>query len=53
MMVTIRDNIFDLAKVHVFEVECMFDFVRIFGKNFRLGKLLFIREKYLEHITKP
>ncbi len=48
----IRDNIFDAAIGHVYEVEGMFDFVRIFDKNFRLGKLTFIREKYLEHIAK-
>ncbi len=48
----IRDNVFDAAIGHVYEVDGMFDFVRIFDKNFRLGKLTFIREKYLEHIAK-
>jgi len=48
----IRDNVFDAAIGHVYEVDGMFDFVRIFDKNFRLGKLSFIREKYLEHIAK-
>ncbi len=48
----IRDNVFDAAIGHVYERDGMFDFVRIFDKNFRLGKLTFIREKYLEHIAK-
>jgi len=36
---------------HVYEENGLFDFVRIFDKNFRLGKLSYIREKYLEHIS--
>jgi len=47
-----RDNKFDAAIGHVYEAEGLFDFVRIFDKNFRLGKLTYIREKYLEHISK-
>lgn len=48
----IRDNVFDAAIGHVYEEEGLFDFVRIFDKNFRLGKLAFIREKYLEQMAR-
>lgn len=47
-----EDNRFDAAIGHVYEKEGLFDFVRIFDKNFRLGKLTYIREKYLEQIGK-
>ncbi len=46
-----QDNRFDAAIGHVYEENGLFDFVRIFDKNFRLGKLSYIREKYLEHIS--
>ncbi len=47
-----EDNQFDAAIGHVYEEEGIYDFLRIFDKNFRLGKLTYIREKYLEHISK-
>lgn len=46
-----QDNQFDAAIGHVYEEEGLFDFVRIFDKNFRLGKLTYIREKYLDQIA--
>ena len=47
----IKDNKFDAAIGHVYHTEGMFDFVRIYDKNFKPGKLTYIREKYLEHIA--
>jgi hypothetical protein len=47
----IKDNKFDAAIGHVYHTEGMFDFVRIYDKNFKLEKLTYIREKYLEHIA--
>jgi hypothetical protein len=46
-----KDNRFDAAIGHVYEKDGLFDFVRIFDKNFRLGKLTYIREKYLDRIA--
>ncbi|HDO06234.1 MAG TPA: hypothetical protein ENG85_00980 [Bacteroidetes bacterium] len=47
----IKDNKFDAAIGHVYRKDGMFDFVRIYDKNFNLEKLTYIREKYLEHIA--
>lgn len=46
------DNKFDAAIGYVYETEGIFDFVRIFDKNFLSEKLSSIREKYLENISK-
>ncbi len=48
----IPDNKFDAAIGYVYETEGIFDFVRIFDKNFLSEKLSSIREKYLENISK-
>jgi len=47
-----EDNNFDAALGHVYDANGLLDFVRIYDKNFKLGKLIFIREKYLDFINK-
>lgn len=47
----IKDNKFDAAIGHVYHTDGMFDFVRIYDKNFNLEKLAYIRKKYLEYIA--
>lgn len=48
----IKDNNFDAAMGHVYDANGLLDFVRIYDKNFKLGKLIFIRNKYLDFIGK-
>lgn len=48
----IDDNNFDAALGHVYCPSGMLDFVRIYDKNFKIGKLIYIKEKYLEYISK-
>lgn len=47
-----EDKTFDAAQTSVFAKEGLVDFVRIYDKNCCQGKLLHIREKYLEAIAK-
>lgn len=48
----IDDNNFDAALGHVYCPKGLLDFVRIYDKAFKVGKLIYIREKYLEYISK-
>ena len=48
----IKDNNFDAAMGHVYDANGLLDFVRIYDKNFNLDKLKFIREKYLDFMSK-
>ncbi|MBN2614962.1 MAG: hypothetical protein JXR71_04650 [Bacteroidales bacterium] len=48
----IDDNNFDAALGNVYCPNGLLDFVRIYDKNFKIGKLIFIKEKYLEYISK-
>ena len=48
----IEDNNFDSALCYMYDAKGILDFIRIYDKNFRLGKLIFIREKYLDFINK-
>lgn len=46
------DNNFDAALGHIFYERGVMDFVRIYDMNSSLKKLTFIRDKYLEYISK-
>ena len=46
----VEDNNFDAALCHMYDEQGILDFVRIYDQNFKLGKLIFIREKYLDFI---
>ncbi|MBN2638618.1 MAG: hypothetical protein JXR65_05970 [Bacteroidales bacterium] len=48
----IEDSNFDAALGHVYCPKGLLDFVRIYDKNFKIGKLIYIKEKYLEYIAK-
>lgn len=48
----IEDNNFDAALGHVYCTDGLMDFVRIYDKNFKMGKLIYLREKYLEYMSK-
>ena len=44
----VEDNNFDAALCSMYNEKGLIDFVRIFDENFKMGKILYIREKYLE-----
>jgi hypothetical protein len=46
----VEENNFDAALCTMYDEHGILDFVRIYDQNFRLGKLIFIREKYLDYI---
>ncbi|MBE0649583.1 MAG: hypothetical protein IH595_01965, partial [Bacteroidales bacterium] len=48
----IEDNNFDAAQAHIYYEDGLIDLVRIFDYNASLEKLTFIRDKYLEYISK-
>lgn len=48
----IDDNNFDAALGYVYCPKGLLDFVRIYDKAFKIGKLIYIKEKYLEYISK-
>ncbi len=48
----VEDNNFDAALCSMYNDKGLIDFVRIYDENFKMGKTLFIREKYLEAIKK-
>ncbi len=48
----VDDNNYDAALGHIYCENGLMDFVRIFDRNFKLGKLIYIRKKYLEYQNK-
>lgn len=48
----VEDKHYDAAQTSIYTRSGMMDFVRIYDKEFCQGKLIFIREKYLEAVTK-
>jgi hypothetical protein len=48
----VEDKNFDAAQTSVFAKEGLIDFVRIYDRDSCQGKLLYIKEKYLEAISK-
>ena len=48
----VEDNNFDAALCSMYNEKGLIDFVRIFDENFKMGKILYIREKYLEALKK-
>lgn len=48
----VEDKHYDAAQTSIYTEKGLMDFVRIYDKEFCQGKLIFIREKYLEAISK-
>ncbi|MCB2207943.1 MAG: hypothetical protein KQH67_06565 [Bacteroidetes bacterium] len=48
----VEDKHYDAAQTSIYTETGLMDFVRIYDKEFCQGKLIFIREKYLEAISK-
>jgi hypothetical protein len=48
----VEDKHYDAAQTSIYTERGLMDFVRIYDKEFCQGKLIFIREKYLEAILK-
>jgi len=48
----VEDKHYDAAQSSIYSENGLMDFVRIYDKEFCKGKLIFIREKYLEAVSK-